>query len=250
MRCTTGRRWPVLAAGTRSGLWRRNRPFRLPALPATLSECPDRALISPKPAATALASACCPTIFTSRSSLGRVSAARRGNDFETWRVTDDWPARVPVTDAEIDIFTELNRRATEADLRLKRLYDAIKAGVADLGDPALKERIASLTALRDQAQADAERAQALAESSAQQAIPRHGRQVRENCPRADQDRWGRLSSGPSPHARRTSRGHGSRGPHHGIERRPAQNPCRRLGCKIGYARRSEFCSKVAGHDRR
>jgi hypothetical protein len=23
---------------------------------------------------------------------------------ETWRVTDDWPARVPVTDAEIDIF--------------------------------------------------------------------------------------------------------------------------------------------------
>ena len=23
---------------------------------------------------------------------------------ETWRVIDDWPARVPVTDAEIDIF--------------------------------------------------------------------------------------------------------------------------------------------------
>ncbi|WGJ15144.1 hypothetical protein QEV83_02220 [Methylocapsa sp. D3K7] len=23
---------------------------------------------------------------------------------EIWRVTDDWPARVPVTDAEIDVF--------------------------------------------------------------------------------------------------------------------------------------------------
>jgi site-specific DNA recombinase len=37
---------------------------------------------------------------------------------------------------------ELNKRASETDLRLKRLYDAIEAGVADLGDPALKERIA------------------------------------------------------------------------------------------------------------
>jgi DNA invertase Pin-like site-specific DNA recombinase len=65
---------------------------------------------------------------------------------------------------------ELNKRATEADLRLKRLYDAIEAGVADLGDPALKDRIASLTAVRDQARVDAERAKALGESSAQQAI--------------------------------------------------------------------------------
>jgi len=44
------------------------------------------------------------------------------------------------------------------------------AGVADLGDPALKERIANLTAVRDQAQADAERARAPAESSGHQAI--------------------------------------------------------------------------------
>jgi len=26
------------------------------------------------------------------------------HDLETWRVIDDWPARVPVTDAEVDIF--------------------------------------------------------------------------------------------------------------------------------------------------
>ncbi|HTT99743.1 MAG TPA: zinc ribbon domain-containing protein, partial [Rhizomicrobium sp.] len=65
---------------------------------------------------------------------------------------------------------ELNKRAAETDLRLKRLYDAIEAGVADLDDPALKERIASLTAIRDQAQADAARAAAMLESSGQQAI--------------------------------------------------------------------------------
>jgi site-specific DNA recombinase len=40
----------------------------------------------------------------------------------------------------------------------------------DLGDPALKERIAGLKAIRDQTQADAERAQAMAESAGQQAI--------------------------------------------------------------------------------
>ena len=65
---------------------------------------------------------------------------------------------------------ELNKRAAETELRLKRLYDAIEAGVADLDDPALKDRIAGLKAIRDQAQADAERAGALLESSGQQAI--------------------------------------------------------------------------------
>ncbi len=65
---------------------------------------------------------------------------------------------------------ELNKRAAETDLRLKRLYDAIEAGVADLDDPALRERIAGLKAIRDQAQADAARAAATLESSAQQAV--------------------------------------------------------------------------------
>ena len=65
---------------------------------------------------------------------------------------------------------ELNKRAAETDLRLKRLYDAIESGVADLTDPALKERIAGLKAIRDQARADAERVQAVTESSSRQAI--------------------------------------------------------------------------------
>jgi alkylhydroperoxidase family enzyme len=55
----------------------------------------------------------------------------------------------------------LNKRAAESELRLKRLYDAIEAGVADLDDPALKDRIDGLKAIRDQAKADADRAQAM-----------------------------------------------------------------------------------------
>jgi site-specific DNA recombinase len=54
---------------------------------------------------------------------------------------------------------ELRKRASEADAKLKRLYDAIENGVADLADPMLKDRIAELKAIRDQARTDAERAQ-------------------------------------------------------------------------------------------
>jgi len=65
---------------------------------------------------------------------------------------------------------ELNQRAAETDLRLKRLYDAIESGIADLADLALKDRIAGLKASRDQARTDAERAQAALESSGHQSI--------------------------------------------------------------------------------
>lgn len=74
------------------------------------------------------------------------------------------------TERRREHITELNKRAAETDLRLKRLYDAIETGVADLDDPALKERIVGLKAIRDQAQADADRAQAMAENAGQQAI--------------------------------------------------------------------------------
>ncbi len=47
---------------------------------------------------------------------------------------------------------------------------AIEAGVADLKDPALKDRIDGLKAIRDQAKADAERAQAMLENSGTKAV--------------------------------------------------------------------------------
>ena len=74
------------------------------------------------------------------------------------------------TERRREHIAELNKRAVEADLRLKRLYDAIETGVADLGDPGLKERLAGLKAIRDQSQADAMRAQATLESAAQQPV--------------------------------------------------------------------------------
>ena len=74
------------------------------------------------------------------------------------------------SDRRREHIAELNKRAAETELRLKRLYDAIESGVADLDDPALKDRIDGLKATRDQARADAGRASALLESSAQQAI--------------------------------------------------------------------------------
>ena len=63
---------------------------------------------------------------------------------------------------------ELNKRAAESDAR-HSLYDAIEAGVAELNDPALKDRIESLKAIHDQAKADAERAQAILQNSGSQS---------------------------------------------------------------------------------
>ena len=54
---------------------------------------------------------------------------------------------------------ELRKRAAEAEAKLKRLYDAIENGIADVSDPMLKERVTELRAVRDQARADAERAE-------------------------------------------------------------------------------------------
>lgn len=51
-----------------------------------------------------------------------------------------------------------------------RVYDAIEAGLADLDDSALKERMAGLKAIRNQAKADAERTQAPLDSTGNQAI--------------------------------------------------------------------------------
>jgi site-specific DNA recombinase len=65
---------------------------------------------------------------------------------------------------------DLNRRITETDQRLGRLYDAIESGVATLDDTGLKDRIANLKAIRDQAAADAERIRATLDSSGRRAV--------------------------------------------------------------------------------
>ncbi len=80
------------------------------------------------------------------------------------------------TERRREHIAELNQRAAEADLRLKRLYDAIESGVADLDDPALKERVAGLKSTRDQARADAERTAAPKWRPQRDSNPRYRRE--------------------------------------------------------------------------
>ena len=55
---------------------------------------------------------------------------------------------------------ELGRRASEAEAKLSRLYEAIENGLVDMSDPSLKARIAELNTIREQARGDAEGAMA------------------------------------------------------------------------------------------
>ena len=78
---------------------------------------------------------------------------------------------------------ELRRRASEAEAKLKRLYDAIENGIADVSDPMLKERVTELKSVRDQARADAERAEGALDragpSITPQALKTFARQARK-----------------------------------------------------------------------
>ncbi|WP_244532008.1 hypothetical protein [Methylocapsa palsarum] len=94
----------------------------------------------------------------------------RGSLTLSCKVTAVLDRRQEQSERRREHIAELNKRAAESDLRLKRLYDAIEAGVADIGDPALKDRIDGLKAMRDQARADAERAQALLENFGGKAV--------------------------------------------------------------------------------
>ncbi|MEM8959159.1 MAG: recombinase family protein [Pseudomonadota bacterium] len=76
-----------------------------------------------------------------------------------------------------DTANELTKRAAEAEQRVKRLYDAIESGTADLDNPPLRERIAELMATRDQARIDAERAKSAIQNAGQYLSPEHLRRM-------------------------------------------------------------------------
>ena len=50
---------------------------------------------------------------------------------------------------------EMRKRATEAEAKLNRLYEAIENGLLAPDDASLKDRVAELSGTRDQAKADA-----------------------------------------------------------------------------------------------
>ncbi len=75
--------------------------------------------------------------------------------------------------------------------------------------------------------------------------PRHGPEIRHDIPRAHPDRRLRLQA-RTPSCPGSAGGGGREGsPDHGIEGRSTPNDFRHLGRKIGYARRSQFCSELA-----
>ena len=95
----------------------------------------------------------------------------------------------------------------------------------------LKERIVSLKAIRDCAQADGARAAVMLEASGQQAITPQMDQRFARTAREDQDRWRRLLPRPSPRARPARRGRRPRGPHHRLEKQPAPTLTAAAGAK-------------------
>jgi len=101
---------------------------------------------------------------------------------------------------------ELNKHSAETELRLKRLYDAIEAGVSDLDDPALKDRIEGLRALR---------------------------RDRGHRPQADAARRRRLPPRPPARLRPARRGRRARGLHQGIERQATTHTSRHRRREIG-----------------
>jgi len=74
------------------------------------------------------------------------------------------------TERRREHLAELNRRITDADQRIGRLYDAIESGMVDKDDETAKERMAGLKGLRDQAKADAERTQSALDGEGSEAI--------------------------------------------------------------------------------
>ena len=80
--------------------WRRDRPFRPDGLCAILAQGPSTA---PPLRGRAAFGELPPDLYVAPGPWARLGRPVK-QDVETSRVVDDWPARVPVTDAEVDVF--------------------------------------------------------------------------------------------------------------------------------------------------
>jgi site-specific DNA recombinase len=139
----------------------------------------------------------------------------------------------------------LRKRAAETDAKLKRLYDAIENGVADLADPMLKDRIAELKAMRDQGRADAERAEGALDRLGPSGHTAGPQDVRQDGPQAHADRVGRLPPRPPPRTCPACRSGRERSSHHGVQKRTSAHARRRLKRKNGGFWRAQFYTEVA-----
>jgi site-specific DNA recombinase len=139
---------------------------------------------------------------------------------------------------------ELRKHAAEAEAKLKRLCDAIENGLADLADPMLKDRIAELKAVRDQARIDAERAQEAIDrtgpSITPQALKTFARHARRRM-RTENGGYRR----DHLRARSTRRSGRERSSHHGLQERTPADARRRRKRENGGFWRAQFCTEVA-----
>lgn len=94
---------------------------------------------------------------TNAAVVEHLEAAARSGSSRCHDGPYDRPAGRLVTERRLHV-ADMERRATEADTKLARLYEAIENGLVNMADPSLKARIAELTAIRDQARGDADRA--------------------------------------------------------------------------------------------
>jgi hypothetical protein len=142
---------------------------------------------------------------------------------------------------------ELRKRATEADAKLERLYDAIENDVTDLSDLMLKDRITELKAIRDQARADTKRAEGAIERQGltitTQSIKAFARTARKRM-RFEGAGYRR------DYLRALARSRRARSSYHGLEKRTAAHARRRFKRKNGGFWRAQFRTEVARHGRR
>ena len=133
---------------------------------------------------------------------------------------------------------DLRERAAEADAKLKRLYDAIENGIADLSDPMLKDRIAELKATRREGRG--------CDRTGRTGYHTAGSQdICQDRPQTHADRWRRLPPRSPPCARSTHRSRSERTAHHGLEKRASAYARRCFKRKNGRFWRAQFCTEMA-----
>ncbi len=143
---------------------------------------------------------------------------------------------------------ELRKRGSESEAKLKRLYDAIENGIADVSDPMLKELVTDLKSIRDLARADGERAEGALDRlgpSIAEHYTASTQNLRQPGPQAHEDRERRLPSRPPPRAGPAHRSRRERSSHHGVEKRAPAHARRGFQRKNGRFWSAQFCTEVA-----
>jgi len=172
------------------------------------------------------------------SSIAFAAQVSRGNPVERS------PRREGARGAPNDAYRRIAQRASEADAKLKRLYTRSRTH-RRARRPMLKDRIAELKAIRDQARADAERAQDAIErvgpSITPQSLKMFARQARKRM-RTDSGGYRRA---PPPRARPARRSRRERSSHHGSKSVLLSHARRRLKRKNGGFWRAQLCTEVA-----